>query len=807
MRANNCNTPESSASASNAQQPVTELHSSPVPTMVKTANPVASPVVSESRTVRSSDSVAVCSVRASRPRVCFKVVPVKISCQGSTKEISTYAFLDGGSDATLCLESHVQELGSKDVKPTSFTMMTANLEEERFGHEVQLNIESLDGDAKFQLTNVLTTHSLPVSRRHIATNEDLRRWPHLDDISLPDTGDKKVTILIGGDRPDIIYKQLDKREGEHGEPIAVKTPLGWTDYGPIGESAEDRVHVNFTRTDQERLNAQLERMYNEEFSEAYADVEEGMSFEDCKAQEIMDRSVTLLNGHCQLKLPFCQDTPDLPDSLPRVERRLTWLKGKMKKDPVFHSKYSAVVEKYRAEGASREVPDDELANLKPIWYLPHHTVWHPRKPEEAGVVFDCAAKSGGTSLNEQLLRGPENTSTLIGVILISRVEDIAVTADIKRMFHQVYVAPEDRGALCYLWWPNGDISKDPKTRQMLVHIVEVKSSPSVASYPLRKTAQDNKKDFSREVVDAVFRDFYVDDLLKSFPDSERVIEVNKQLQELLARGGFELTKWISNSRTVLSAFPVEERAPHIKSLDLKSEILPMDRALGIHWNVEHDMINFVTSNKEQPDNRKDVLSSIATVYDPLGFASPLLLPGREINQELCRLKFDWDEKLPDQLCSHCRTWREGFASLEGFSIPRCYKPRDFGRIERADLPHFADASQEHGYGTVSYLRLVSDRRQIHCSFVMGKARVRPLKSAVTVPKLELTAATVATKINKVVVKELEGRLKIASVTYWTDSMIVLKYIANETRRFVTFAAHRVAAIRQELNLNQSSGVM
>jgi len=80
---------------------------------------------------------------------------------------------------------------------------------------------------------------------------------------------------------------------------------------------------------------------------------------------------------------------------------------------------------------------------------------------------------------------------------------------------------------------------------------------------------------------------------------------------------------------------------------------------------------------------------------------------------------------------------------------------------------------------------------------MGKARVRPFKSAVTVPKLELTAATLATKINKVVVKELEGRLKIDSVRYWTDSMIVLKYIANETRRFVTFVANRVAAIRQE----------
>ena len=83
---------------------------------------------------------------------------------------------------------------------------------------------------------------------------------------------------------------------------------------------------------------------------------------------------------------------------------------------------------------------------------------------------------------------------------------------------------------------------------------------------------------------------YADDLLKSFAGSERAVQVSKQLQELLARGGFELTKWISNSRSVLSVFPVEERAPPIKSLDLKSESLPIDRELGIHWNVEHDTI-------------------------------------------------------------------------------------------------------------------------------------------------------------------------------------------------------------------------
>ena len=77
------------------------------------------------------------------------------------------------------------------------------------------------------------------------------------------------------------------------------------------------------------------------------------------------------------------------------------------------------------------------------------------------------------------------------------------------------------------------------------HIFGATSSPSVAEYALRRTAKDNQSEYSPEAVDAVQRDFYVDDLLKSFPNSERAIEVCKQLQSILARGGFTLTKWMS----------------------------------------------------------------------------------------------------------------------------------------------------------------------------------------------------------------------------------------------------------------------
>ena len=749
----------------------------------------------------TNEPINVNAVRTSRPRVCFKVVPVRVSVPTSQKEFVTYAFLDSGSDATLCLESLVQEFSIENVKPVKYTMTTVNREQEKVGYEVHLNIGSISDGEEFVLENVLTTDSLPVTPKHIAESKELEEWEHLRDLVLPKIEDKQVTILIGNDRPDIIDSCLDRRVGKKGEPCAVKTSLGWTVYGPMGNAHDENVSVSFTRSEYDVFDYKMERMFNAEFDDI-KDQEEGMSVEDCVARKMMVETTTLKDGHYQIGLPFKHDPPHLPDSLPTARKRLEYLKSKMLRDPGFHEKYSRVMKRYEEEGAAREVPDHELATFKPLWYLPHHAVWHPRKPEEPRVVFDCASKTEGVSLNDELLRGPENTSTLLGVILRFRVDNVAVTADVKRMFHQVYVTPEHRSALCYLWWPDGDLTKTAKTYQMLVHLFGAKSSPSVAGYALRRTATDNSREYSRETLDAVLRDFYVDDLLKSFSETREAKIVSKELESMLAKAGFQLTKWCSNSREILQEFPVEGRAPTVKNLDLQSEDLPMDRALGVHWNVEKDTIVLVVDDKKEPNNRRGVLSSIATIYDPLGFASPLMLPAREINQELCRLKVDWNSELPRELSMRWKKWKEDLVNLRSYEMPRCLKPKGFGQIEQIELHHFADASQEHGYGTVSYLRFVNEKGEIHVSLVMGKSKVKPLNKAVTVPKLELTAATLATRVNKTIMKELRGRLEINKVMYWTDSMIVLKYIMNETRRFVTFVANRVAAIRQESTPNQ-----
>ena len=101
--------------------------------------------------------------------------------------------------------------------------------------------------------------------------------------------------------------------------------------------------------------------------------------------------------------------------------------------------------------------------------------------------------------------------------------------------------------------------------------------------------------------------------------------------------------------------------------------------------------------------------------------------------------------------------------------PRCFKPEGFGEVKTVELHHFSDASTE-GYGQCSYLRLIDEKDQVCCSFVMGKVCVTPLKP-ITISRLELTSALVSVKVSEIFQHELEYD-KIAEI-FWTDSKVVL----------------------------------
>ena len=176
----------------------------------------------------------------------------------------------------------------------------------------------------------------------------------------------------------------------------------------------------------------------------------------------------------------------------------------------------------------------------------------------------------------------------------------------------------------------------------------------------------------------------------------------------------------------------------------------------------------------------------------------MILTGRQILQSLCRDKSDWDDPVPEPLRHSWEKWRNSLHHLEKLKIQRCYKPHAFGELTSVQLHHFLDAS-DHRYGQCSYLRLTDDTGRVHCSFVMGKARVTPLKP-VTIPRLELTAALLSVRISASLREELEYD-QITEVFY-TDSQVVLGYTKNDTRRFHVFMANRAQQIRDNSTPDQ-----
>ena len=433
-----------------------------------------------------------------------------------------------------------------------------------------------------------------------------------------------------------------------------------------------------------------------------------------------------------------------------------------------------------------------------MWYIPHHGVYHKKKPGKIRVVFDCSAVCDGQSLNQQLLQGPDLTNNLTGVLCRFRQERIAFMCDIQAMFHQVKVDVEHRNLLRFLWWDDPEMKRDPVEFRMTVHLFGATSSPGCANFALKTTADQYEESCGRQAAEFVRRNFYVDDGLKSVQFVEEAKELIKNTKSVCQKGGFRLHKFTSNNKEVLSSVPQEDRATDTKDRHLVNDVTAIERALGVHWCIESDTLQFRIIVQDKPLSRRGILSTVSSVFDPLGLAAPFILMGKRILQELCRDGVGWDDEVPDDLRPQWEKWRAELPVLESLRIARCYKPQKFDVVKNVELHHFSDACQ-NGYGQCSCLRLVDDKNRIHCSLAMGKSRVTPLKP-VTIPRLELTAALVSSKISCVLRKELE--YAPMKEIFWTDSKTVLGYINNDARRFHVFVGNRVQEIREQSSPNQ-----
>ena len=352
------------------------------------------------------------------------IVPVRVSFGENV--VSTYAFLDQGSTHSFCKRSLLQELKASGTRERLQLKTITGTTNDMDSVSCNLVVSDLDSDSSFSLSNVHSVENIPVQPNNVSVDAEVCKLPHLQDINLKSLPHASVNLLIGADVPEL-FCIYSARRGPRGTPCAIETPLGWSLLGPsLSPSQGSNCTVNFiVKKDATEMVA---RMWETEFEPGTSIFDDSFSKEDCLAHTLMQSEICTIDGHYQLPLLWKEPYKNqLPNNLPLAQRRLTSLKGRLQRDDNLRVKYAEVVESYLSKGYAREVQQPYLTESNdPIWYLPHHPVTNVHKPEKMRVVFDCAAKYNGLSLNDTLMKGPTFMNNLIGVLIRFRKNRIAL---------------------------------------------------------------------------------------------------------------------------------------------------------------------------------------------------------------------------------------------------------------------------------------------------------------------------------------------------------------------------------------------
>lgn len=257
---------------------------------------------------------------------------------------------------------------------------------------------------------------------------------------------------------------------------------------------------------------------------------------------------------------------------------------------------------------------------------------------------------------------------------------------------------------------------------MTVHVFGNSPSPAVATYGLRKAAEQGETEYGTDSKEFILRNFYVDDGLASVSKEVEAIDLLHRTKDLLAEFNLRLHKIASNSAQVMEAFPLKERASDFKDLDLGADPLPLQRSLGISWELHRDSFTFRVSQDVKPFTRRGVLSTVNSLYDPLGFVSPITVQGKALVRDLSSEQYEWDMPLPPEKEEQWKAWIDSLTELEQIHIQRPYIPVTMSCCKWTELCVFSDASTM-AIAAVAYLRVLDSDGRWHIGFVMGKSKL------------------------------------------------------------------------------------
>ncbi|XP_067282638.1 uncharacterized protein [Pseudorasbora parva] len=784
----------------------------------------------------SSKCTKVCGKGVSE-KSCSKICLVKVYPAGGPDQgRRIYAIIDEQSNRSLA-RSEFFDMFKVQGSSSSYTLKTCAGVVQATGRRAHgFIIESADGEINFPLPTLIECNSMPDNRDEIPSAVAALHHSHLKvivDKIPPIDPNAEILLLLGRDiiRAHKVRKQLN---GPHDAPYAQKLDLGWVIVGNVclgkchKPSSVDcmRTHIlengrpsyfrpcnnhivlkeSFGEKIQFQKSSHLPlcqeslsscRLGQSVFQQTKDDNKSAPSVEDQLFLDIMEKEFFKDSSNSWVApLPFRKPRRRLPNNREYAKRRFMSLRRNLDKRPKMRDDFTEFMQRILDNNHAELAPP--LLDGQESWYLPSFGVYHPKKPDQIRVVFDSSAQFDGVSLNDVLLSGPDLNNSLLGVLIRFRKDPVAITADIQQMFHCFLVREDCRDVLRFLWHRDNDLTKEVVDYRMRVHVFGNSPSPAVAIYGIRKAAKEEEKEYGSDVRKFVEEDFYVDDALKSFPTEEEAIDVLKRAQDALAASNLRLHKIAANRAKVMDAFPNEDLAKDIKCLDLSTDDLPDQRSLGVQWNLTSDTFTFQVPDTEKPYTRRGVLSTVNSLFDPLGFLAPITIQGRLLLRELSSQTHEWDTPLPESRHEEWTRWCRSLQDLRSLNIPRTYVSIPLSEAENTEICVFSDASMK-AISAVAYLRVSRQNGNTEVGFILGKARLAP-KPDLSVPRLELCAAVLAVELAELITEEIH--LKPDRIGFYTDSRVVLGYIYNESRRFQVYVSNRVQRIRQSTQPEQ-----
>ena len=224
----------------------------------------------------------------------------------------------------------------------------------------------------------------------------------------------------------------------------MRTLLGWSISGPLADNKENNKNVcaNYIK-----LDKQVEKMWqteNELLSEDKAMSKEGQAVID-----LWEKQGRLYRGHYKLPIAWIslqvdgERQPNTSNNRAQAVPRFSSLKRRLERDKKLKLEYSEGIKSQLSKGYAEAVPEKDLDRKDgKVFYLPHHPVINVNK-DKIRIVFDYSAKHKGTSLNDQVLQGPDLTNKLTSMLLRFREDKVAVIRDMEAMYHQVRVPTKD----------------------------------------------------------------------------------------------------------------------------------------------------------------------------------------------------------------------------------------------------------------------------------------------------------------------------------------------------------------------------